>query len=906
MTSSGRRMWRNRPQKPRSRVLPRPSDSEVRYGVGGGGPAGVRAGAGAGRRDLRPGPVPGLRVRRADRLPGRARAGAAPPGRRAGRRRGRRVRASSGCRSSPAGRARPLRRGAAGRGRRRDQPGAAQAGPGDRPGRPARGRRAGRHQPGDHRSAAAPHGLYYAPDPSSQQVCTIGGNVAENSGGAHCLKYGFTTNHVLAARSCWPTASVVTVGADTGRAGRAGPARGRARLGGHARHRHADRRAAAAHARVGADAAGGLPVDRGRGRRRVSDIVAAGIVPAAIEMMDTLAIEAAEEAVHAGYTVGVPAALIVELDGPAEECGVQFEQVKRDLRAHGCTRLHIAGSAEERAAIWRGRKAAFAAVGRISPDYFVQDGVVPRTRLAEVLGRIAAMGDEAGLRVANVFHAGDGNLHPLVLYSADAGETERAEHLSGGDRRAVRRDGRLAVGRARDRHGQGVLDAEDVLRRRPGDMQRVRAAFDPDGLCNPGKVFPTPRLCGERPGAYRPHPLEAAGRDRAAVRLMTMTSASSDRDGNAAGPGPRRASAPRSSTRRAARDHRRGHGRRVGRTARAGGRRARHSRAHRRDHPQPRRHDRSSVRAGTPLRALNAELAEHAQHVALDAARVADGATVGGLLATGDAGPGALVHGSLRDLVIGATLVLADGTVARTRRARDQERGGLRPRQGRARLLRHAGGGRRGGAAAAPGAPRRGDPGAAVPAGRGGGHAARVLGGPLEPAALEWISDPSVAAACGSKAPRRRWPARDRPGAGAARRRTPRRSPRPAGETRGTGHAGSPAGRSDDAVLRIGVRPSRLPAVLAELAPRGGRRRARHRRRHRRAARRPGRRRRGARRRPRRGRDLGAAQPPGRAGRVGVGPGTVRCRRAPRRQAELDPGGRLGPAGSPLADRRSP
>ena len=245
----------------------------------------------------------------------------------------------------------------------------------------------------------------------------------------------------------------------------------------------------------------------------VSDVVAAGIVPAAIEMMDTLAIEAAEEAVHAGYTVGVPAALIVELDGPAEECGVQFEQVKAICEKHGCTRLHIAGSADERAAIWRGRKAAFAAVGRISPDYFVQDGVVPRTRLAEVLDRIAEMGAEAGLRVANVFHAGDGNLHPLVLYNADAGETEQAEHLSGGDRGAVRRDGRLAVGRARHRHRQGLLDAEDVLRRRPGrHATRLRAAFDPDGICNPGKVLPTPRLCGERPGKYQAHPLEASGK----------------------------------------------------------------------------------------------------------------------------------------------------------------------------------------------------------------------------------------------------------------------------------------------------------------------------------------------------------------------------------------------------------
>jgi glycolate oxidase len=243
----------------------------------------------------------------------------------------------------------------------------------------------------------------------------------------------------------------------------------------------------------------------------VSDIVGAGIVPAAVEMMDTLAIEAAEQAVHAGYTVGVPAALVVELDGPEAECDAGFAQVKEICEKHGCTRLHIAGSAEERAAIWRGRKAAFAAVGRISPDYFVQDGVVPRTRLAEVLGRIADMGDEAGLRVANVFHAGDGNLHPLVLYSAAAGETDRAEHLSGAIAElCVELGGSLS-----GEHGIGTDKAcsmpkmfgEDDL----ATMARVRDAFDPHGLCNPGKVLPTPRLCGERPGRYRPHPLEEAG-----------------------------------------------------------------------------------------------------------------------------------------------------------------------------------------------------------------------------------------------------------------------------------------------------------------------------------------------------------------------------------------------------------
>ncbi len=359
-------------------------------------------------------------------------------------------------------------------------------------------------------AAAAPYGLYYAPDPSSQQVCTIGGNVAENSGGAHCLKYGFTTNHVLSCEVVLADGSVVTLGTDSGE--QSGPDLRGVFLGSEGtlgittsitvrllRTPESVRTLLADFPSVAA--AGDV----------VSDIVAAGIVPAAVEMMDTLAIEAAEQAVHAGYTVGVPAALVVELDGPVEECEAQFEQVKAICDAHGCTRLHIAGSTEERAAIWRGRKAAFAAVGRISPDYFVQDGVVPRTRLAEVLARIADMGDEAGLRVANVFHAGDGNLHPLVLYSAAAGETERAEQLSGAIAElCVELGGSLS-----GEHGIGTDKAcsmptmfteEDLA-----VMARVQSAFDPHNLCNPGKVLPTPRLCGERPGKYKPHPLEESG-----------------------------------------------------------------------------------------------------------------------------------------------------------------------------------------------------------------------------------------------------------------------------------------------------------------------------------------------------------------------------------------------------------
>ncbi len=359
-------------------------------------------------------------------------------------------------------------------------------------------------------AAAAPHGLYYAPDPSSQQVCTIGGNVAENSGGAHCLKYGFTTNHVLSCEVVLADGSVVTLGTDTSE--QAGPDLRGVFLGSEGtlgittsitvRLLRAPETVRTLLADFPSVAAAGDVV---------SDIVSAGIVPAACEMMDTLAIEAAEEAVHAGYTVGVPAALVVELDGPTEECDSQFEQVKAICEKHGCTRLHIAGSSEERAKIWKGRKAAFAAVGRISPDYFVQDGVVPRTRLAEVLERIAAMGRDAGIRVANVFHAGDGNLHPLVLYSAAAGETERAEKLSGEIAElCVEMGGSLS-----GEHGIGTDKACSMPKMFGEDdiavMLRVQSAFDPHNLCNPGKVFPTPRLCGERPGKYKPHPLEASG-----------------------------------------------------------------------------------------------------------------------------------------------------------------------------------------------------------------------------------------------------------------------------------------------------------------------------------------------------------------------------------------------------------
>jgi len=347
--------------------------------------------------------------------------------------------------------------------------------------------------------AATPHGYYYAPDPSSQQICSIGGNVAENSGGAHCLKYGFTTNHVLGAQIVTPDGDLVELGgrapdtpgydllgAFVGSEGTLGIAtRVTVRL---TRLPQSVRTLLAAFAST--DEAGAA----------TSAIIAAGVVPAAVEMMDALAIEAAEAAVACGYPGGAGAVLIVELDGPAAEVAAQFEQVTALCEANGAFELRIAADDAERALFWKGRKSAFAAVGRISPDYIVQDGVIPRTALPEVLHRIGEVAQAQGVRVANVFHAGDGNLHPLVLFDATAeGEAERAEQVSGAIIDLCIEYGGSITGE----HGVGADKAKYMPRMFTDDdletMQLLRCAFDPAGLANPGKVFPTPRLCGEVP-----------------------------------------------------------------------------------------------------------------------------------------------------------------------------------------------------------------------------------------------------------------------------------------------------------------------------------------------------------------------------------------------------------------------
>jgi glycolate oxidase len=360
--------------------------------------------------------------------------------------------------------------------------------------------------------AAEPFGYFYAPDPSSQIVCSVGGNVAENSGGAHCLKHGFTVHHVTGLQIVTPLGELTWLGDGTG--------------------------ASAGYDLVGAftGSEGTLGIvtkiivkltkipeavttllaafeTTGHGGAAVSAIIGSGILPGAIEMMDALAIEAAEAAVACRYPEGAGAVLIVELDGPQADVERETAAVRALCEKAGATEIRAAQDAAERTAIWKGRRSAFAAVGRISPAYIVQDGVVPRTALTAVLDRIAELSAESGIRVANVFHAGDGNLHPLVLFDdAIPAACEAAEKLSGAIldlciSHGGSITGEHGVGADKSRYMPRMFGADDLA-----TMQLLRCAFDPAGLCNPGKIFPTPRLCGEVPGIRRePHPLVAAG-----------------------------------------------------------------------------------------------------------------------------------------------------------------------------------------------------------------------------------------------------------------------------------------------------------------------------------------------------------------------------------------------------------
>ncbi len=360
-------------------------------------------------------------------------------------------------------------------------------------------------------TAAQKYGLHFAPDPSSQSICTIGGNVAFNSGGAHCLKYGMTSNHVLGLKAVLATGEVVEFG---------GPSR----------------------EQVGPDWTGLFVGNEGlfgialevtlqllpraetfhtvlagydsleKAGDAVSAVIASGLLPGALEIMDALALEAAVAAVHADYPPNAAAVLIVELEGPREVVAWDRVRLQEILAESGAMEVRVAKDAAERLAIWKGRKSAFSAVGRLSPDFIVQDGVVPRRKLGDALKRIGEMASEARLRVANVFHAGDGNLHPLIMYNGkEADGLARAEALAG----KILRMCIVMGGSITGEHGVGVEKRDYMPEMFTTDeldcMKRLRAAFDPLEIANPGKMFPEGAPAVMTTAQRGLHPLEAAG-----------------------------------------------------------------------------------------------------------------------------------------------------------------------------------------------------------------------------------------------------------------------------------------------------------------------------------------------------------------------------------------------------------
>jgi glycolate oxidase len=345
--------------------------------------------------------------------------------------------------------------------------------------------------------AAAPHGLYYAPDPSSQIACSIGGNVAENAGGVHCLKYGLTVHNILKVDIVTIDGERVTLGSEaldspgfdllaliTGSEGMLGvvvevtvkllakPQSAKVLL-------------------ASFD-------DVERAGDAVAQIIGAGVIPGGLEMMDNLAIRAAEDFIHAGYPVDAQALLLCEVDGAESDVQEDCERVETLLRAAGATDIRLAANEAERQRFWAGRKNAFPAVGRISPDYYCMDGTIPRRELSRVLRGIAAFSQEYGLRVANVFHAGDGNMHPLILFDANApGETERAEAIGARILELCVEVGGSITGE----HGVGREKINQMCAQFNADeltfFHAVKAAFDPAGLLNPGKNVPTLHRCAE-------------------------------------------------------------------------------------------------------------------------------------------------------------------------------------------------------------------------------------------------------------------------------------------------------------------------------------------------------------------------------------------------------------------------
>jgi len=377
--------------------------------------------------------------------------------------------------------------------------------------------RVARVQPGvinlDISHAIAAQGYYYAPDPSSQSVCTIGGNVAENSGGAHCLKYGFTVNHVLGLTMVLGDGAIVEFGSRAGEPDPAGYDLPGVVVGSEGMTgivtevlvrvlRMPERTQTLFATFPSTDEAGDA----------VSRIIGAGIVPAAIEMCDALAITAIVAATGVDWPLDVGALLLMDVDGVGAEVEENATRAREHLVAAGAVEIRAPKDEAERELAWKGRKAAFAAMGRISPNYYVQDGVIPRKDIAAVLREIAALGAAAGLRIANVFHAGDGNLHPLVLYDARiAGQEQLAEQVGGEILRVCLRYGGSVTGEHGVGHDKVCYLGEQFSPDDLETMMLIRTAFDPERRFNPEKVFPTPRLCGDKAGVYVPHAVETSG-----------------------------------------------------------------------------------------------------------------------------------------------------------------------------------------------------------------------------------------------------------------------------------------------------------------------------------------------------------------------------------------------------------
>jgi glycolate oxidase len=355
--------------------------------------------------------------------------------------------------------------------------------------------------------AVQSHGLLYAPDPSSQSACTIGGNIAENSGGPHTLKYGVTTNHVLAVELVLPDGEVLELGGATedvpgydlrglvvGGEGTFGiVTRAVLRL---VRRPESERTLLAIFESVD-DAS-----------NAVSGIITAGLLPAALEMMDGLILEAVEAAFHFGFPPDAGAVLIVELDGPAAGLDAEAAAVIEVCRANGAREVRLASDEAERQSLWKSRKRAFGAVGRLAPNYCTQDGVVPRTKVPEILRRIAAIGERHGLRIANVLHAGDGNIHPILLY--DERDPDEVKRVLAAGREILTACVELG-GSVTGEHGIGLEKIGELpLMFGPEDlfvMQALRGVFDPERRCNPGKIFPTPGGCVEVTQPRRQVPL---------------------------------------------------------------------------------------------------------------------------------------------------------------------------------------------------------------------------------------------------------------------------------------------------------------------------------------------------------------------------------------------------------------